>query len=82
MANMANLFSPFMPETCLKIKEKLALDKEVKWEPVEIGENLKVQNNELLFERLQLIAATNQTLDTKKKSNKVKDKEDEDDLSV
>ena len=59
IANMANLFAPFMPETCLKIKQKLALNEEVKWEPIDIGENLKVQNGDLLFERLQLITQQN-----------------------
>ena len=73
MANMANLFSPFMPETCQKIKQKLALNEEVKWEPVEIGQNLKVQNGDLLFERLQLIANTQATADPKKKSKKLED---------
>ena len=82
MANMANLFSPFMPETCQKIKQKLDLDKEVVWQPVEIGENLKVQNSDLLFERLQLIATTTQAPETKKKNNKVNNKEDEDSLSM
>ncbi len=57
MANMANLFAPLMPETCQKIKKKLALNEEVKWAPVEIGKNLKVQNGDLLFERLQPLNA-------------------------
>ncbi len=54
MANMANLFAPFIPETCQKIKAKLALNKDVVWAPTEIGTNLTVQNNDLLFERMQL----------------------------
>lgn len=73
MANMANLFAPFMPETCLKIKQKLALNEEVKWEAVDIGENLKVQNGDLLFERLQLIATAQQTSESKKKNNKLEE---------
>jgi len=73
MANMANLFTPFMPETCLKIKQKLALNEEVKWEAVDIGENLKVQNGDLLFERLQLIATAQQTSESKKKNNKIEE---------
>lgn len=53
MANMANLFAPFIPDTCQRIKSKLALNKEFVWKPVDIGTNMKVQDNELLFERLQ-----------------------------
>lgn len=53
MANMSNLFAPFMPETCAKIKQKLALNEKVEWNEISIGRNLKVQNNDLLFERLQ-----------------------------
>lgn len=55
MANMANLFAPFIPEACQKIKEKLAIKEESKWEEVKIGKNLIVQNNDLLFQRLQPI---------------------------
>lgn len=54
MANMANLFSPFMPETCQKIKEKLDLSPNVCWHPIDLPETLKVQNNDLLFQRLQI----------------------------
>ncbi len=54
MANMANLFSPFIPSTCEKIQDKLGLDKDVCWGEVSIGKDLKVLNNELLFERLKL----------------------------
>lgn len=54
MANMANLFSPFIPSTCERVKEKLGITEEFTWGEVSIGKNLKVQNNELLFERLQV----------------------------
>lgn len=53
IANMANLFAPFMPETCAKIKKKLNLNKKVEWKETQIGCDLKVQDNDLLFERLQ-----------------------------
>ncbi|MBE7082372.1 MAG: methionine--tRNA ligase [Clostridiales bacterium] len=53
MANMSNLFAPFMPETCQRVKNKLGLDKRVVWEPITIGKDLKVLDNELLFERLK-----------------------------
>lgn len=54
MANMANLFSPFIPSTCEKIQDKLGLCKNTVWGEVEIGKDLKVLNNDLLFERLKL----------------------------
>ena len=53
MANMANMLMPFIPHTCERIKAKLALDFAPSWKEVEIKGNLQVQNNELLFERLQ-----------------------------
>ena len=55
MANIANLLAPFIPSTCTKIQEKLALKKEFVWHPIDIGKDLQVQNNDLLFERLQPI---------------------------
>ena len=53
MANIANLFAPLIPDTCKKIKEKLNLDSKFIWEPVEIGKDLIVMDNNLLFERMQ-----------------------------
>ncbi len=53
MANMANIFSPFIPSTCEKIKSKLGITEEFKWGEVTIGKDLYVHNNDLLFERLQ-----------------------------
>ena len=55
MANMANLFTPFIPSTCDKIREKLGLDSTPVWAPVEIGKDLVVKNPDLLFTRLQPI---------------------------
>lgn len=54
MANMANLFAPFIPETCKKICAKLGIDEASTWGEVTIGKDLKVQNNDLLFERLKV----------------------------
>lgn len=54
MANIANLFAPFIPQTCSKIKKKLNLDSKFVWEPVEIGKDITITNNDLLFERLTL----------------------------
>lgn len=65
MANMSNLFAPFMPTTCAKIKQKLALDETYEWHEIQIGNNLKVENNDLLFERLQPIVEN--TTENKKK---------------
>ena len=54
MANMANLFSPFIPTSCEKIKQKLGITEDFVWGEVLIGKDLKVMNNDLLFERLKL----------------------------
>ena len=52
MANIANLIAPFMPTASAKIKAKLGVDKEVKWAEVSIPRDLKVQDNDLLFNRI------------------------------
>lgn len=54
MANMANIFSPFIPSTCQKINQKLGLAESDNWSEVKIGKDLKVMNNDLLFERIKL----------------------------
>ena len=54
MANIANLFSPFIPSSCEKIQDKLGLEKNISWGEIKIGKDLKVLNNDLLFERLKL----------------------------
>ncbi len=54
MANMANLFSPFIPSSCEKIKQKLGITEDFVWGEINIGKDLKVLNNDLLFERLKL----------------------------
>ncbi|MDD3397740.1 MAG: methionine--tRNA ligase [Clostridia bacterium] len=59
MANMANLFAPFIPETCQKINAKLGIVELGKWGEVKIEKKLKVQNNNYLFERLQPIISEN-----------------------
>lgn len=55
MANMSNLFAPFIPDACEKIKQKLNLTHKTEWKMVDIGKDLIVQNNNVLFERLQPI---------------------------
>lgn len=71
IANIANLFGPFMSETCKKIKEKLNLDQQFKWQSVDIGQNLVVTNNDMLFERLQAQQITEQYEELKKKVNEI-----------
>lgn len=67
MANMSNLFAPFMPETCEKIKSKLNLERNNIWAPVGIGRDLIVQNGDLLFERMQIENTNNTNKNTQKK---------------
>lgn len=51
MANIANLVAPFMPLTSEKIKNFLGL-KEFIWEEEKIAGDIKINNLELLFERI------------------------------
>lgn len=53
MANITNLFAPFIPTTCEKIKKKLGLTQTTSWNEITIKGNLQIQDNSLLFERLQ-----------------------------
>ena len=53
MANMANMLMPIIPHTCERIKAKLSLDFKPSWSEVEVSGNIQIQNNDLLFERLQ-----------------------------
>ena len=53
MANIARIFSPFIPDTCKRINEKLGLENNCIWEEINIEGDLQVQNDELLFQRLQ-----------------------------
>ena len=54
IANISNIFAPFIPETCQKIKDKLAIKDQASWEEIKLKGDLKICNNDLLFERLQL----------------------------
>ena len=53
IANISNIFAPFIPETCQKIKNKLQLNEEAKWEEIKLNGDIQIQNNDLLFERLE-----------------------------
>ena len=51
IANLSNLFEPFMPMACSKIREYLHLDSPA-WEFVEINSDVKLENVEPLFNRI------------------------------
>jgi len=51
MANLSNLLNPFIPSTANKIKSMLNLDP-YKWEEYELKGDLKINNIELLFNRI------------------------------
>lgn len=53
IANISNLIAPFMPNTSLKIKEILDLQK-FKWEPITLQGDIKINNLELLFNKIEL----------------------------
>lgn len=50
--NISNLICPFMPDASLKIKEMLNLEK-YKWEESSISGDIKINNIQLLFERIE-----------------------------
>ena len=51
MANLSNLLNPFMPSTADKIKSMLNL-KPYKWEEYNLSGDIKINNIELLFNRI------------------------------
>lgn len=51
IANLANLLNPYVPFCCKKIKKIINL-KEAKWEYQEIPENHKINEPEILFDRI------------------------------
>ncbi|MEG2322017.1 MAG: methionine--tRNA ligase [Bacilli bacterium] len=53
MANLANLLNPFIPTTANKIKTMLNLDS-FKWEVCHLKGNIKINNIELLFDRIDI----------------------------
>jgi len=52
MANLANMFEPFIPTSSKKLKEMLNI-KESTWNYIEIPENLHLENVEILFNRIE-----------------------------
>ena len=53
MANISNLIAPFMPLASKKIKKMLSLE-EYKWEPVDISGNIKLNDLELLYNKIDV----------------------------
>ena len=53
IANISNLIAPFMPNTSKKIKKMLSLP-EFRWEPITLNGDIKVNELELLFNRIDL----------------------------
>ena len=51
IANIANIIAPVLPDASLKIKKMLNLPK-YKWEEVNLNGNYKIQDLEVLYERL------------------------------
>lgn len=51
IANIANIIQPFMPDTARKIQEMLSLP-ELKWAATNISGDIKLENVQLLFERI------------------------------
>ena len=51
MANLSNLLNPFIPSSANKIKNMLGL-KPFKWEEYQLDSDIKINNLELLFERI------------------------------
>lgn len=53
IANVSNLIAPFMPNTSKKIKSILNLP-DLKWEPINLKGDIKINELELLFTRLEI----------------------------
>lgn len=51
MANLSNLLNPFIPSSADKIKNMLSL-KPFKWEEYQLNGDMKINNIELLFNRI------------------------------
>ena len=51
IANLSNLFEPFMPESSAKIRKYLKIEKPC-WNYISIEDNIKLDNIEPLFTRI------------------------------
>ena len=52
IANLSNIFEPFMPKSCAKIREFLNLSEKPSWETIEIKAGTKLDKVEPLFSRI------------------------------
>jgi methionyl-tRNA synthetase len=52
IANLSNLFEPFMPASSKKIREYLNLDEKASWKEIDIKGTVKLDNIEPLFTRI------------------------------
>ena len=52
IANLANLYEPFMPDSSLKIREYLGI-KDSEWKKIDVKPGFKLDNIEALFERIK-----------------------------
>ena len=52
VANLSNLYEPFMPESSEKVRKLLNIDK-ASWNYIEVSKNMKIENVEPLFERIK-----------------------------
>lgn len=53
IANLSNIFEPFMPATCEKIRKYLHLDEKCNWNLIKLNSDIKLENIEPLFTRLE-----------------------------
>ena len=53
MANLSNLLNPFIPNTANKIKDMLSVS-EFKWEECKLDGDIKINNLNLLFDRIEI----------------------------
>lgn len=53
IANLSNLFEPFMPKTCEQIRKYLKLEEKPSWEIIEPEFNIALENIEPLFTKIE-----------------------------
>ena len=54
IANMANLYEPFMPKRAKMVKDMLKLENSTKWEPISYNPSVTLENIGILFERIDI----------------------------
>ena len=53
IANLSNLLEPIMPEAANKLRKYLKIEKPL-WKPIQIKENISLENVEILFDRIDI----------------------------